>query len=592
MDNDKFAFDHSEVDSDHELKMYNRIKLMLASQLGLFRDVLKKCGDEARDRQCYELIVKLAEDSFTIAVLGQFKRGKSSLINAIIGRELLPTGVLPLTSAITVLRFGSEERLVIERTGSQLLSEVAPVSQIDDYVTERRNPSNRKNIKTATLEVPLPFLRRGLEFVDTPGVGSTITSNTATTYAFIPQCDAALFVTSVESPFTSIELELLKQIRQYVHKIFFIVNKIDLLEEHERSDVLEFTTKTIREQMGTDDIRIFPVSCKVALATRTSDTVGYARSGLKELQTELARFLSDEKTATFLSAIAERALRLLDIDVSDPRLNAIRNNIAALQNEIMGLPPDSNAQILRSPPMVATFLPVKGETNLTGQLLFTDPTRALHTRGCPICDGLYQVVFDFFAKWQYELSTNEKSQIEFANGLGFCPLHTWQLEKLSSPVGSSISYSRLTEHVSQLLLQAAESSHPEQAVAALIQGMKNCRVCSLLRESEKKQIEKLATFLAQEDGREAYLHSQGLCLHHLALLVSTSGNREVVQFLLSHSAHSFEEVAEDMRAFAMKTDALRRYLSNEDEQDAYLRAIIHLVGSRSICIPWSSEDEK
>ena len=53
MDNDKFAFDHSEVDSDHELKMYNRIKLMLASQLGLFRDVLKKCGDEARDRQCY-----------------------------------------------------------------------------------------------------------------------------------------------------------------------------------------------------------------------------------------------------------------------------------------------------------------------------------------------------------------------------------------------------------------------------------------------------------------------------------------------------------------------------------------------------------
>jgi hypothetical protein len=163
------------------LKEYSRIKLSLAGQLRLLREVLKKSGDDARDRQCEELMVKLAEDRFTLAVLGQFKRGKSSLMNAIIGRELLPTGVLPLTSAITVLKFGPTERLVVEREGLQW-PDTASLSQLEDYVTERGNPGNRKKVKTAVVEVPVPFLRRGLEFVDTPGVGSAIVANTATTY--------------------------------------------------------------------------------------------------------------------------------------------------------------------------------------------------------------------------------------------------------------------------------------------------------------------------------------------------------------------------------------------------------------------------
>ncbi len=160
-----------------QLKEYSRLKRSLACQLRLFRDVLKKRGNELRDHQCQELMVKLAEDRFTFAVLRQFKRGKSSLINAIIRRDLLPTGVLPLTSAITVLKFVPKEQLVVEREG-MLWPEVAPISQLAEYVTERGNPGNRnKKVTTANVEVPLPFLRRGLEFVDTPGVGSAITAN-------------------------------------------------------------------------------------------------------------------------------------------------------------------------------------------------------------------------------------------------------------------------------------------------------------------------------------------------------------------------------------------------------------------------------
>ena len=89
-----------------KLRAYTHTKLALAGQLRLLREIHKQRGSASRFTQCEKLMARLAEDRFTLAVLGQFKRGKSSLMNAIIGRELLPVGILPLTSAITSLRFG------------------------------------------------------------------------------------------------------------------------------------------------------------------------------------------------------------------------------------------------------------------------------------------------------------------------------------------------------------------------------------------------------------------------------------------------------------------------------------------------------
>jgi uncharacterized protein (DUF1778 family) len=533
-------------------------------------------------------MVKLAEDRFTLAVLGQFKRGKSSLMNAIIGRELLPTGVLPLTSAITVLKFGPTERLVIEREGLQW-PETVPLSQLDDYVTERGNPGNKKRVKTATVEVPLPFLRRGLEFVDTPGVGSAIAANTATTYAFIPQCDAVIFVTSVDTPLTDAELGFLKTIRQHVRKIFFVVNKMDLLAGRDQREVLDFVAAVICEQLGTTDLNLFPLSCKIALAARADgDGIACVRSGLGELQQALARFLSAEKTATFLGAVAERALRLAEIETGDARMKGIRNNLLALQREILNLPPAPETM----PPSAETVSPLSAaEVNPGGQTAPVDTAAALRTRRCPVCDQLYSVAFDFLSQWQYAVSTDEKAQTQFAAELGFCPLHTWQLDMLSSPVGASAGFAKLVERVSRLLTHASESADAAQAVRDVARDTKNCRVCRMLREAEKTHTETLAGSLAEAAGREAYARSQGACLRHLAMMIAASDNKEVAQFLLSEAARRFEEVAEDMQAFALKTDALRRHLRNKDEEDAYLRAITHLVGNRSVCVPWPNDAE-
>ena len=204
------TFDDTMPDLE-KLRIYSQTKMSLAGQLRIIRDAFTPLGIEDGEKQCADLIVKLAEDRFTLAVLGQYKRGKSSLMNAIIGREILPTGVLPLTSAITTLKYGPEERLIISREGSSFPLQLS-VDSLSEYVTEKGNPSNQKRILSADVELPVPLLRRGIEFVDTPGVGSAITANTAITYDFLLKCDAAIFVTGVDTPMSSIELSFLSEI--------------------------------------------------------------------------------------------------------------------------------------------------------------------------------------------------------------------------------------------------------------------------------------------------------------------------------------------------------------------------------------------
>jgi len=303
--------DRASVPDTASLREYARAKLAIASRVRVLRDICRRQGSAAGERQCADLQVKLAEDRFTLAVLGLFKRGKSSLMNAILGRQALPTGVLPLTSTITVLRFGPVERLLVHRQGWALTQE-APLSDLATYVTEKGNPGNRMQVTTACLELPVPFLRRGVEFVDTPGVGSAIQANTATTYGFLPACDAALFVTSVDAPLTAAELEFLQRIRQYVHKVFFVVNKTDLLDDAERDEVLAFTRGAIARQVGDDAVTLHPLSARLGLAARLAgDTQAYARSGVAALEEALAAFLADERAATFLEAVTDKAERLL-----------------------------------------------------------------------------------------------------------------------------------------------------------------------------------------------------------------------------------------------------------------------------------------
>ncbi len=247
-------------------------------------------GAEAR-RELELLHGKFEESRFHLVLLGQFKRGKTTLLNSLIGVDLLPTGVLPLTSIVTVVQYRPEP-LVRVRFASGAVREISP-GEIADYVTERGNPQNKKGVAEVEVFHPAARLEDGLCLIDTPGIGSIFEYNTRVAYQFVPRADAAIFVLSPESPLSQAELEFLHHIRGYVEKVFFVLNKVDQVSDAERDEILEFAEKVIREQVPAGELRFLCVSARQALEGQLKgDSQALSTSSLPVLMDSLDHFLA------------------------------------------------------------------------------------------------------------------------------------------------------------------------------------------------------------------------------------------------------------------------------------------------------------
>ena len=253
---------------------------------------------------------KLSEEGFNIVVLGGFKRGKSTLINAMVGSGILPTGVVPLTSVITKLRYGTKtEAEIAFNDGKRMIVDVTSLNQ---YVTEKGNPGNTKNVAEVDLHVNSSLLGDGATIVDTPGVGSSYGRNTLVTYDFLAQVDAALFVFGVDPPISQMELEFLDDIKGNSDVIFLIQNKIDMLDKRESEEALDFSRSVLIESLKDPDLRVFPISAKLALeAKEDGDDEKLIRSGYIELEKEVMNFLATGKGETILASARKRSLKVV-----------------------------------------------------------------------------------------------------------------------------------------------------------------------------------------------------------------------------------------------------------------------------------------
>jgi len=156
---------------------------------------------------------KLASGHLHLAVLGQMNRGKSSFINALLGAEILPTGVLPVTAIITELTYGPmPEATIVYATGG--LRESVAINCLADYITETGNPGNKKQVASVGIAYPSSFLEGGIVLIDTPGIGSTFTHNTKTTESYLEKIDAGIVVLSVDPPITEVESHLLSSVER------------------------------------------------------------------------------------------------------------------------------------------------------------------------------------------------------------------------------------------------------------------------------------------------------------------------------------------------------------------------------------------
>ncbi|MEJ5376448.1 MAG: dynamin family protein [bacterium] len=292
-------------------------------------------GNKKAAESLEEISQKIKENRFYLVVLGEFKRGKTTFINALLGEPLLPTAVVPLTSIVTMMKYGNEQRVeVIFQDGR--VTEIS-MEDLAFYVTERGNPGNEKGVKRVEVTYPSSFLQEGVFLVDTPGVGSVFANNTEVTYNFIPKADAAIFLLAADPPISQSELAFLKDVRQSIRKVFFVQNKVDRLDSHERLESMEFSRNVIEKVLGVDSVEVHPLSARMALnAKQQGDPAALEESCLPRLELILGDFLMREKGREVLRSGADQALRVLGEEkfALELELKALETPVQVLEEKL------------------------------------------------------------------------------------------------------------------------------------------------------------------------------------------------------------------------------------------------------------------
>ncbi len=210
------------------------------------RPRLSAVADSLRDRGVVD-----------VAVLGQFKSGKSSFLNALIGRDVMPVDVLPATAVITRIIHGPKDRVLVRRL-SGAADEVS-VDRLADFVTERLNPGNEKGVALVDVELAALAPYHGVRFVDTPGLGSAFPHNTKVALDWLPRVGGALLAVSVSHPLSDQDVALLRDVCRHTPEAAILLTKVDLVSEGQRDAVVEFLHRQVVRHTGRE-LPILPCS--------------------------------------------------------------------------------------------------------------------------------------------------------------------------------------------------------------------------------------------------------------------------------------------------------------------------------------------
>lgn len=228
--------------------------------------------DEAIENQLNDLARDVENDFFTVVVLGEFKRGKSTFVNSLLGADLLPTDVLPETAVISAIAYNDTPGVeAVYQDGT------TEKNSLDATYLKRfsaSDPSNEyQNIKYLKINYPADILKNHLILVDTPGVDDLNEQRCDVTYNFIPKANVILFLLDAKSPLKRTEMEFIEKhiLPMGLDNIIFLVNKYDNVDEEEDENYFEILQNRIQSAFSKDckdtlkTLRIYPISAKWAM---------------------------------------------------------------------------------------------------------------------------------------------------------------------------------------------------------------------------------------------------------------------------------------------------------------------------------------
>ena len=221
-----------------------------------------------------------------VAVVGRFKAGKSSLLNFIAGRAVLPVDVLPATAVVTTLSYGP-----VERAGLRYLdgrNQEIPLERLPEFVTEQGNPGNARLLAMVDVELPSLAAYQGIRFVDTPGLGSAHRHNTRTAREWLPEIGAALVATSIDQPLSEDDLTLLDELERFTPETIVVLTKIDLAQDVQLERVTAFVKEELVRRLGREP-RVLPFSVRPGFDSEQESVRTYLRRYVAGRHEERAR---------------------------------------------------------------------------------------------------------------------------------------------------------------------------------------------------------------------------------------------------------------------------------------------------------------
>jgi hypothetical protein len=553
---------------ERRLQDYEAVKFELAGLIREGNSAAWHAKNETLQRDFQSLLQRLAEDRFYLTLAGQFSRGKSTLMNAMLGMDRLPTGVVPVTSVITAVSYNSRERVRMHFAGSNLTHDV-PLAELPEWITEQGNPGNERKIDMAEVQLPAEILRRGAFFVDTPGLGSAVLANTTTTHRFLPHIDALVLVTSFEFPLSQEEVVFLERTRELHRRIFIVINKEDLCTPLQREQVLTFIRSRVDAETGSHEIPIFPVSASEALAAKLAgDSERLERSGLPVFEQALVDYLIGERSNDFLTAMCDRIESLLSFP-EVPGLHELDSRLEAIRAQIRGQDQTGKA--------AGPVLDHVAQTARAGN--------SLRISSCFVCRRMADATFKFMSQFQYDLSHSREEQLFHASRSGFCSLHTREYARLASPQGIASGYPNtllfVAERLQSLLEQGRLRDDWKDQFSEFLPNSRKCRACQSVAETESEII---SEFVQENENLHASDEADlpCVCLRHLEAILERVPDLELADRMVIRSAAVLKRTAENMERFALRHGGHHMELVVDEELGSPEKGLNLLVGQPNV----------
>lgn len=260
---------------------------------------------------------RLERDVVTIAVAGDFKAGKTSLVNGLLGRRLLPVDADLATAVPTLVRAGADGMTVHRSGNGESRREAEPIETIDSWISEQANPGDSEGVDLVEISLDNPLLSAGVALVDTPGLGGLNAAQREATLHFLSMADALLFVSDGASPLDRVEIEFLRAASELVPFGLVVVSRIDLHPEWKRIvDAIESALQA--EEVGMSVIGVSSLLRDRALRDR--DTVLNGESGFPDLLARLSTLKNQrsEFVGRRIAADVLKALEILALGIEEP----------------------------------------------------------------------------------------------------------------------------------------------------------------------------------------------------------------------------------------------------------------------------------